>query len=68
MAWALFGSVVVIGLSALYSLHMHQRFRAGERTHKDTTKLAEHLEAKLAQMTELKTRMEQLLLKNGLGR
>lgn len=68
MAWAIFGSVIVIGLSALCALQMHHRFKEAERAHKDTTQLAEHLEAKLTQMSELKARMEQLLLKNGLGR
>lgn len=68
MALSIFLSVGIICFTVSVFWSDYFDFKNAERKQVDTIKLSELLEAELKSMKELKVRMEQLLLRNGLGR
>lgn len=68
LAWAIFGSVFAICWTAVTCLKLHHIFLTSRREHRDASKLSATLEAEIKSIKEMKGQMQQLLLKNGLGR
>jgi hypothetical protein len=63
-----FLSVLSLGLALLKGLQMWIEAEREKLDHKDNARLSEELLIKIKEMDELKVRMNQLLIKNGLGR
>ena len=70
MIWAATAFVVVVLVcgTAVFRDVLRYDFLETRRKHMNTTHLAEHLEAKLSDMEDLKVKLNLVLIKNGLGR